>query len=187
MDDTDNYVIKSFKHNGRLHRMWMENRRVPDHLLHPRHKEQNMIVTVNCHTRIVEAMGNEWYSRNPGVTFFIPGAWYNIVALIQSGGVRYYCNVASPPYVSGHVLTYIDYDLDLIVTPGGERFLVDQDEYDRHRLSYHYSPAVEQKVQEGLAELMGRASQGAEPFNWRQVNAYYDWWKTNWGSNRTSG
>ena len=182
MRDIDNYVIKSFKHNGRLHRMWMENRRVPADILHPTHAALGMIVTVNCRTKIIEAMGNEWYSRNPGVTFFIPGAWYNIVALIQSGGVRYYCNVASPPYVYGNVLTYIDYDLDLIVTPTGEKILVDQDEYERHRQCYHYSPIVEQKVQEGLLELTARVDAGEEPFNWSQVNAYYEWWKESWGN-----
>ncbi|WP_058302767.1 DUF402 domain-containing protein [Gorillibacterium timonense] len=181
MNDTDVVVIKSFKHNGHLHRMWLENRRVPDHLLHPEHAAQNMVVTVNCRTKIVEAAGSEWFSRSPGVTFFIPGMWYNIVALIENGGVRYYCNVASPPYMYGNVITYIDYDLDLIVTPSGERILVDQDEYERHKQSYHYSSIVEKKVREGLKQLTERADKKRAPFDSEQVLAYYDWWRKEWG------
>ena len=184
MKDTHNFVIKSFKHNGHLHRMWLENKRVPDELLHPDHAALGMVVTVNCRTRIVEAAGSEWFSRSPGVTFFLPGTWFNVVALIENGGVRYYCNIASPPYVHGNLLTYIDYDLDLIVTPNGDKILVDQDEYERHKVSYHYSPAVEEKVRDGLAQLNERVDKKAEPFNNKQVLAYYDWWKTHWGDER---
>ena len=44
----------------------------------------------------------------------IPQEWYNIVALLEDGGIRYYCNVASPPYSSKQIITYIDYDLERI-------------------------------------------------------------------------
>ncbi|WNQ12105.1 DUF402 domain-containing protein [Paenibacillus aurantius] len=177
MTTPPNYIIKSFKHNGRLHRMWLNNLRVPDELLGPGLADEKMIVTVNCHSRIVEADGSEWYSKNPGVSFFIPGQWYNIVALIESAGIRYYCNIASPPYVYGHVLTYIDYDLDLIRTPSGEKYLVDQEEYERHRINYHYSTAVEEKVKEGLMALTERMDRQGTPFQDREVHRYYEWWK----------
>lgn len=184
MDHPDLYIIKSFKHNGRLHRMWMENRRVPDHKLAPAHAEAGMIVTVNCRTKIVEADGSVWFSRNPGVSFFLPGEWYNIVALVENAGIRYYCNVASPPYVYGNVLTYIDYDLDMIMTPDGEKCLVDQDEYERHKISFHYSPAVEQKVEEGLKRLTARMEGRQSPFEDKLVLEYYEWWKKEWGESK---
>ena len=69
-------------------------------------------------------------SRVPGVAFFIPETWYNIVALIDPDGIRYYCNIASPPYDGQGVITYIDYDLDVIVHSGGDVRIVDRDEYD---------------------------------------------------------
>lgn len=170
-------VIKSFKHNGALHRMWLQNLRIPGECLQAEEAAENMIVTVNCRTRIVEADGGEWISKSPGVSFFIPGKWYNIVALLEGEGIRYYCNIASPPYVYEDVLTYIDYDLDLIVTPSGDRFLVDQDEYDRHRISYRYDSAVEAKVKEGLMDLTERQLAGRSPFSRERVMFYYDYWK----------
>ena len=91
----------------------------------------------------------------PGVSFFIPGKWYNVVALLDGDGIRFYCNVASPPYLNkkNHAVTYIDYDLDVIRTAEGEILVVDQDEYDTHKKRYHYSDVVQAKVQNGLEGL----------------------------------
>jgi hypothetical protein len=116
-------------------------------------------------------------SRIPGVSFFIPGQWYNVVALLEDYGVRYYCNVASPPYVAGNVLTYIDYDLDVIRAPGGNVQVVDQEEYELHRLNYRYSEAVQQKVQIGLQRLLERIEAGGAPFDGEWVTDCYEHWK----------
>ncbi|KIL42227.1 hypothetical protein SD70_01365 [Gordoniibacillus kamchatkensis] len=159
------YLIKSFKHDGHLHRMWLQNWLVPDAQLLPEHRREAMMVFINSQTKIQEADGKEWTSRIPGISFFIPGEWYNVVALLEEQGVRYYCNVASPPYVAGNVLTYIDYDLDVIRLSGGEVHIVDQEEYEQHRASYHYSEAVHQKVQNGLQALLKRIAGGGAPFD----------------------
>jgi protein associated with RNAse G/E len=171
------YQIKSFKHDGRLHRMWMENTLVPESVMHPEHTAQSMKVLVNCRTKIQEADGSVWISRNPGVSFFLPGEWYNIVALIEESGIRYYCNIASPPYVYQNVLTYIDYDLDVIVTSSGERLLVDEDEYENHKALYRYTSLVDKKVKTGLNRLLARIERQEPPFRNELVLSYYDWWR----------
>ncbi|MFC5450723.1 DUF402 domain-containing protein [Paenibacillus aestuarii] len=177
MDVFTPYVIKSFKHDGHLHRMWLSNWRVPQKLLHPDHQKEHMMVFINSQTKIQEADGKEWVSRIPGVSFFIPHQWFNIVALIEEHGIRYYCNVASPMYVSGTVLTYIDYDLDVIRMPDGSVHLVDEEEYERHKLNYHYSPLVEEKVQEGLAAVLELANESRPPFHDAHVLYYYEQWE----------
>ncbi|QYR21207.1 DUF402 domain-containing protein [Paenibacillus sp. sptzw28] len=169
-------VIKSFKHNGHLHRMWLENWHVPSELLSAAHKAESMLVFINRQTPIHEADGKQWISRVPAVSFFIPGQWYNVVGLIEENGVRYYCNVASPPYFQNSILTYIDYDLDVIVTKGGPALIVDQEEYEIHKAAYHYSAEVKRKVAEGLKSLMVRIESGQAPFDDEQVNAYYEAW-----------
>lgn len=171
------YKIKSFKHDGHLHRMWFENWHVPESHLHPDHAKESMMVLINSQTKIQEADGKEWMSRIPGVSFFIPHCWYNIVALIETTGIRYYCNIASPPYVLGNVITYIDYDLDVILYPDGGVHLVDQDEYERHKIGYHYSETVQTKVQEGLQALMKRVERRAAPFVDEHVLHYYKLWE----------
>ncbi|MEW9702423.1 DUF402 domain-containing protein [Paenibacillus sp. SI8] len=177
MDVFTPYVIKSFKHDGHLHRMWLSNWRVPESMLHADHREQEMMVFINSQTKIQEADGKEWVSRIPGVSFFIPKKWFNIVALIEENGIRYYCNIASPLYVAGHVLTYIDYDLDLIRMPDGSVHVVDQEEYERHKLYYHYSSLVEEKVQEGLAAVLELVHAGKPPFQDDLVLYYYEQWE----------
>lgn len=170
-------TIKSFKHNGSVHRVWLENWQVPTDKLRPMHADQAMMVFVNDHTPIREADGKEWVSRVPAVSFFIPGEWFNVVALLEDRGVRYYCNVASPPYRYGDVLTYIDYDLDVVLLPGGTSQELDRDEYDRHKEDYRYSPSVQAQVESGLRSLHDRVAAFASPFGDEAVREYYEDWK----------
>ncbi|TVY10325.1 DUF402 domain-containing protein [Paenibacillus cremeus] len=177
MTTFSSYVIKSFKHDGHLHRMWLQNWLVPESLMHESHRAESMMVLINSQTKIVESDGKEWVSRIPGVSFFIPKLWFNIVALIEESGVRFYCNVASPPYVNGNVITYIDYDLDVIRMPDGDVHVVDQEEYERHKISYHYSPIVDSKVKQGLKDLLVRVRAGHSPFQDEWVRYYYEQWR----------
>jgi protein associated with RNAse G/E len=177
MERSADYIIKSFKHDGHLHRMWYSNWLIPEKFLHPEHASESMFVLVNSKTKILEADGREWVSKIPVVSFFIPGEWYNIVALLESTGIRYYCNIASPVYKSGQVMTYIDYDLDVILNPSGEINLLDQHEYERHKINYHYSAAVVAKVQAGLKALLHRMENKSAPFQDDLVWSYYEMWK----------
>jgi uncharacterized protein len=172
-----NIVIKSFKHDGHLHRMWFENWPVPVDQLHPDHKAQNITVMINHGTRIREADGKEWVSRVPGVTYFIPGQWFNIVGLLEHAGVRYYCNIASPYYRYGNVVTYIDYDLDVIKLPDGSIHVVDEEEYRTHRMMYQYPPVVETKVKMGLDVLVEWMKENKPPFQDDEALRYYELWK----------
>ncbi|WP_166245546.1 DUF402 domain-containing protein [Paenibacillus turpanensis] len=171
------YQIKSFKHDGHLHRVWLENWKVPDEHLRDIHIDERMYVFVNSQTKIREADGKEWVSRIPGVSFFLPERWFNVVALIEDHGVRYYCNLASPPLQYGNVLTYIDYDLDVIKLPNGTVQIVDEEEYQRHKKLYHYPLSVEEKVNCGLQELLDRIRIGSSPFDDGIVYEYYSLWK----------
>ncbi|WP_233532283.1 DUF402 domain-containing protein [Paenibacillus alkalitolerans] len=170
-------MIKSFKHDGHLHRMWYENWPVPRSELHPDHQEQGMKVLINHGTRIREADGKEWVSRIPGVTYFIPGQWFNIVALLETAGVRYYCNIASPYYEYGNVITYIDYDLDVIKLSDGSINVVDEEEYLSHRVLYQYPNVVETKVRQGLERLVQWMKDSKPPFQDDEALRYYELWK----------
>ncbi|RUS46609.1 DUF402 domain-containing protein [Cohnella sp. AR92] len=176
-DSYERCVIKSFKNNGSLHRVWMENWQIPEPLLHPSHAEQSMMVFVNDHTVIREADGKEWISRVPAVSFFIPGEWFNVVALLEEKGTRYYCNIASPPYRYSNVLTYIDYDLDVVLLPDGTYYDLDRDEYERHKEEYRYNPMVRQQAEEGLVRLHALMKERAQPFDNDEVQRYYSDWK----------
>jgi hypothetical protein len=171
------FVIKSFKHDGSVHRIWLENWLVPDSRLHPEHRNERMWVCVNDHTLIREANGTEWVSRVPAVSFFVPGEWFNVVGLLEDSGIRYYCNIASPPYCYGQVLTYIDYDLDVMLMPDGASVELDRDEYERHCEEYRYGADVRNRIQEGLNRLKRRIDRRAAPFRDEAVLRYYAEWR----------
>lgn len=173
------FTIKSFKHDGHLHRMWYENWLLSSDCIHPKHAQEQMQILINSQTRIQEANGKEWTSKIPGISFFLPNQWYNIVALIEASGIRYYCNVASPFYKQGNIITYIDYDLDVIVTSNREYYIVDKDEYETHKNRYHYSDMVDRKVKEGLSALLERIEAGQAPFQDDIVHNYLQAWQLN--------
>lgn len=170
-------IIKSFKHDGSLHRVWMKNWEIPADRLHPGIDSEAAAVFLNDHTPIRESDGKEWISRVPAVSFFIPGEWFNIVALLEEKGVRYYCNLASPYYRYGDVLTYIDYDLDVVLLPDGTVQELDRDEFAKHKLEYRYGDNVQAHVEEGLARLRSRIETRAFPFDDGMVRSYYEAWK----------
>jgi len=174
----ERYVIKSFKHDGSLHRMWMENWLVPSELLHPEHADSGSVwVYLNDQTTIVEKGGKEWVSRIPAVSFFLPNEWFNVVALLEDKGIRYYCNLASPPYRYGDVLTYIDYDLDLVVLPDGSVHELDREEFNRHKAEYRYSDAVQEQIGFGLRKLQEAIRKPSSLFGDEIAYRYFEQWK----------
>ncbi|WP_027085888.1 DUF402 domain-containing protein [Cohnella panacarvi] len=172
------YVIKSFKHDGSLHRMWKANWLVPTDRLHPDHADPSSVwVYLNDQTTIIERDGKEWVSRIPAVSYFLPNEWFNVVALLEDKGVRYYCNLASPPYRYGDVLTYIDYDLDLVLLPDGSVHELDRDEFNRHRDEYRYGDTVLEQIGTGLRKLQEAIRKTSAPFGDETAYRYYDQWK----------
>ncbi|WP_341280988.1 DUF402 domain-containing protein [Paenibacillus sp. FSL H8-0537] len=178
MEPYQHCVIKSFKHDGSIHRCWEHNWLIPAQLLLPQHAALGFMVTINFETPIVEASGKVWMSEVPAVSFFLPGQWYNVVALLEEGGIRYYCNLASPFARHGALLTYIDYDLDVIRLPDGSRQVVDEDEFELHKAKYDYPGDVQEQVQLGLGELLLKMDENAIPFNDEVIIAYYEAWRT---------
>ncbi|KIL37426.1 hypothetical protein SD71_01860 [Cohnella kolymensis] len=170
-------IIKSFKHDGSLHRMWLENWQVPEGRLYPQHASESMWVFLNDQTTIVEADGKQWVSRIPAVSFFMQDQWFNVVALLEDKGIRYYCNLASPPYRYADVLTYIDYDLDVVLLPNGTVLELDRDEFLRHKDTYRYSEAVQAQVEAGLATLQDTIARQSSPFGDDAIRSYYEQWK----------
>ena len=170
-------VIKSFKYDGHLHRTWFENWPVPEESLHPLLRRERFRVFINHGTKIREADGKIWTSRVPGVSYFAPGKWFNAVALLESTGVRYYCNIASPFTAYDNTVTYIDYDLDVILMQNGEIHVVDEEEFEAHRLLYRYPPGVVRNVRAGLKELIRRMRERRAPFLAGESQRYYELWR----------
>ncbi|XID90622.1 DUF402 domain-containing protein [Paenibacillaceae bacterium WGS1546] len=170
-------TIKSFKHDGTPHRVWLENWEAAQPGADPGQAGGRAWILLNERTPVVEPNGKIRVSQAPAVSFFFPGRWYNVAALLESGGIRYYCNLASPPERYDGVLAYIDYDVDVMLTPEGEVVELDREEYRLYKAIYRYGDEIEAKIEAGLRELTAAIGRRAFPFDDAMIYEHYEKWK----------
>lgn len=162
----DFITIKSYKHDGSLHRTWHETMvlKVTD----------NVLIGCNNHTLVTESGGRKWRTREPALVYFHTKYWFNIVAMIRDRGVSYYCNIASPSLIDAEGLKYIDYDLDVKIFPDGEKRLLDIDEYKLHGKKYDYPDELDPILNEHVKILAQWIEDERGPFSEAYVDLWYN-------------
>ena len=83
--------VQSYKHDSSLHRTW-DNAMIIE-------CTDDYIVISSVSTKVIEGDGRRWFTREPAVSIFFFKEWYNVIAMLKEGGVRYYCNIASPSLI----------------------------------------------------------------------------------------
>lgn len=162
----DHIIIQSYKHDQKLHRIW-KNETVIDH-------NDEMIVVANKRTKVVEANGRFWYTKEPSVSFFFKNHWYNIIAIIKKKKITYYCNLASPALVDEEALKYIDYDLDLRVDGDFSYRVVDIHEFKTHSKEMDYSDRLTNILAKETLHLRSLIDRRAFPFNHDIIRQLYN-------------
>ena len=117
--------LLSFKHDHSLQRIWTEVTVLEEN--------ENYIVVANRRTKVVEANGRYWYTKEPSVSFFFKDHWYNVIGIIKDTGICFYCNISSPVLYDEEAIKYIDYDLDIKVQTDYSYRVLDWKEYRKHR------------------------------------------------------
>lgn len=152
-------TVEARKFDGRLHRTWQAR------LLA---QEDSLI--------IVEGVFEEEI-RHPQLGQIAPGTlsteyywkdrWYSIFRFREPTGElrNYYCNINLPAVFDGSVLTFIDLDIDVLVTPDFTRRILDEDEFAANAARYLYPAEVLDTVPRALAELIGRIERRDYPFD----------------------
>lgn len=158
-------TIKSYKHDGSLHRTWRDNMVLKT-------SEQSLIAC-NDHTLVIESDGRRWVTREVAIVYYHKHFWFNVVAMLRKKGVTYYCNLASPYVMDKEALKYIDYDLDIKVFPDGEKRLLDLDEYELHGKRYHYSDDIDRIIKYQIQELVRWIEEGRGPFSQEFIDIWY--------------
>jgi predicted RNA-binding protein associated with RNAse of E/G family len=95
---------------------------------------------------------------------FYSDRWYNIFAIYDVDDNHHkgwYCNITRPALLEATDVYADDLALDLIVTPEGETFVHDEDEF----ASIKISPEEHQRALETLAELKVMAADKSGPFS----------------------
>ncbi|RYG73252.1 DUF402 domain-containing protein [Lentibacillus lipolyticus] len=158
--------IHSYKHNGQLHRVW-ENTLVL--------KGTDMVVIgANDKTTVRESDGRSWITREPAICYFHANYWFNIIGMLRTDGIYYYCNISSPFVYDGEALKYIDYDLDVKVYPDMTYDLLDEDEYAEHKEQMSYPVVLDQILEQNVEHLLRWVRQRQGPFAPDFIDQWYE-------------
>lgn len=157
--------IISYKHDGELHRVWKNVVKI--------HESKDLVVLVNDKVDVIDGDGRRWKTREPAICYFFKDYWFNVICMIRSNDVYYYCNLSSPYIMDEEGLKYIDYDLDVKLFPDGEVLLLDRDEFDFNVKDLHYSDEILDIIKYNLKLLLELIERREDPFN---PNCVYDWY-----------
>lgn len=158
--------VKSYKHNGQLHRVWEKNLVL---------KGTGMIIIgANDKTLVTESDGRTWITREPAISYFHSEYWFNIIGMLRNDGIYYYCNLSSPFAYDDEGLKYIDYDLDVKVYPDMTYDLLDEDEYVEHKKQMNYPGVMDRILQKNMDHLLGWVRQRKGPFSPDFIEQWYE-------------
>lgn len=165
-----NILIHCYKHDGSIHRCWDKGlvlEETPHHF-----------IVVNNRTLVTEADGRKWYTREPAICYFPKRKWYNVICMIRKTGVHFYCNIASPTLYDGEALKYIDYDLDLKVFPDYKYKILDEEEYQQHKMMMNYGQELDEILYQQLDQLIEMAMNMAGPFRPGFAQHWYHYYQS---------
>lgn len=165
----EKYVIHCYKHDGNIHRAWDEAVLLEEH--------EDYLVFGNNRTKVIEADGRYWRTKEPAIMYFYRDRWFNVIGQYKKTGICYYCNIASPFILDGKVIKYIDYDLDLRVFPDGSFRVLDRGEYNYHKTVMNYSNELDKILKYELTNLIEIAKLKTGPFVKGKVEQYYEIYK----------
>jgi protein associated with RNAse G/E len=160
-------IVRVLKHDGRKHRCWRGRiAKQEDSLIV---LEAEFDVDVSHHllgeikrgTRLIEYY---WLER-----------WYNVFRFLhEDGSTRlYYCNVNKPPSFDGHVLTYIDLDIDVIVRADLSYDVLDLEEFEANSKAYGYSTEEQSSAAAAVEELIRLIQAREFPFQPLKADAAF--------------
>jgi protein associated with RNAse G/E len=164
--------IKSYKHDGQIHRIWENNLVLKS--------TETIVIGANDKTQVIESDGRSWTTREPAIIYFHSSHWFNIIGMVRSDGIHYYCNISSPYIYEDNSLKYIDYDLDVRVYPDMKFELLDEDEYAIHKREMNYPRSLDTILHRNLEQLLIWIRQRKGPFSPGFVDQWYEQFLTYW-------
>lgn len=158
--------IQSYKHNGQLHREWDSTTILKG--------SNTIMIGANDRTRVTESDGRTWMTREPAICYFHTRYWFNVIGMLRSDGVHYYCNIGSPFIYEDNAIKYIDYDLDVKVFPDMTYKLLDEDEYNIHRQQMNYPHVLDRILYNNVDILVRWIHQRKGPFAPEFIDQWYE-------------
>ena len=158
MTDNAEIIVSVLKYDGLEHRRWPARiARIEGPLLvldavFEDEIEHDLLGTISSGTISTEYY---WLDR-----------WYNVFRFSDPARKlkNYYCNVNQPPSFDGHVLSYIDLDMDVLVAPDLTYKILDVEDFEENARRYAYPEEVQANARRALSELTGLIEARAFPF-----------------------
>ena len=138
--------VQAYKHDGTLYRQWNGLKVIEISPL--------SLVLFMYKTKVKEKAGQRWVVREPVIWWFPTDSFYNTTGLIRQSGTHFYTNLASPPFFEDNTLKFIDYDLDIKAYPGTNVKVVDQREFEEHKVKYNYPQELIDKVNRTTSKVL---------------------------------
>lgn len=113
-----------------------------------RHFETELLDSDQYKVRVTQRIGDPiygeedtWYARHNLIFYFWLNEPFNAFETYTEDGKPQdiYMNIASPAEYDGKTITYTDYELDLILRPGKDIELLDEDEFIEAKADFNYS------------------------------------------------
>jgi protein associated with RNAse G/E len=152
-------IVRVLKYDGREHRRWpariakTDGRLLVLDAVFDEEIEHDLLGTISSGTISTEYY---WLDR-----------WYNVFRFSDSNHrlKNFYCNINQPPSFDGHVLSYIDLDIDVLVAPDFTYRILDVEDFEENAKRYSYPLAVQANARRALDELTVLIESRAFPFN----------------------
>ncbi|MCT2534375.1 DUF402 domain-containing protein [Aquibacillus koreensis] len=158
--------IHSYKHNGQLHRVWNSSMVLKG--------TSDTVIIANDKALVTESDGRTWITREPAICYFHSKYWFNIIGMLRTDGIYYYCNISSPFVFEEGTIKYIDYDLDVKVFPDMTYTLLDEDEYELHSQLMNYPKVLDRILKNNIEYLIRWVRQRKGPFSPEFVDQWYE-------------
>jgi protein associated with RNAse G/E len=119
-------------------------------------------------TRVIRPDRSEATGEFPVITCVPENDWYLASFWFGHPEVEMYIDICTPAVWTDDRVTVIDLDFDVVAwtpTKGGHVELVDEDEFEQHRVELDYPVELQDGARRAAADVFARVQRGEAPFN----------------------
>lgn len=152
-------TVHARKFDGRLHRQWQANL--------VRQVGSLVVVEGVFEEEIRHALLGTIAAGTLSAEYYWTDRWYSVFRFREPAGAlrNYYCNINQPAKFDGHILTFTDLDIDVLVAPDFSYRILDEEEFAANAERYGYPESVHESARRALAELISRIEHREYPFD----------------------
>jgi protein associated with RNAse G/E len=161
--ESEEYVeaitVRTYKYDGTEHRHWRAQLIRREHSL--------LILSARFEEEIQHPLLGIIARGTLSTEFYWLDRWYNIFRFHQPSGelLNFYCNINAPPVLHRNVLSYIDLDMDILVSPELSYSILDEDEFTANAARFKYPLEFQRQAQQALRQLITLIESRRFPFN----------------------